>query len=156
MSTVVDTATRCTEEIYALEGEFNPCIGATGHKGPHWSGSWRWTKPDTAIDEADYEPYAQPEEWHLDSAQPATMAALRGLHYQLTALSDDIRETDQSVHGFKRDVYRPIIGLGIGINRLLEHLGAAPVTDDDIDAALGITPTPTLRTRTTCRSRTAP
>ncbi|WIX75673.1 hypothetical protein QRX50_29760 [Amycolatopsis carbonis] len=26
-------------------------------------------------------------------------------------------------------LYRPIIGLQIGINRILEHLGAAPVTD---------------------------
>ncbi|WIX76802.1 hypothetical protein QRX50_36015 [Amycolatopsis carbonis] len=30
-------------------------------------------------------------------------------------------------------LYRPIIGLQIGINRILEHLGAAPVTDADIN-----------------------
>jgi hypothetical protein len=137
-----ETAPRCPEQIYAMEGDFNSCRGTSEHKGPHWSGTWRWTKPDASIDEADYEPHAQPEEWHLDSAQPATMAALRGLNHQLTAIVLDVRQTDRDVHEFKRDVYRPIIGLGLGINRLLEHLGAQPITDDDIDAALGITPDP--------------
>lgn len=59
---MAEPATRCPERIYLLEGDYAPCLGTPSHAGSHWSGSWRWIRPNTAIDQADYEPYGPPEE----------------------------------------------------------------------------------------------
>lgn len=139
-NTVTDTVPRCTETIYEYEGDFSQCRGQPGHDGPHWSGSWRWTKPESCIFDHDviYEPHFQPEEWHLDSHEPATMAALRGVQRELTALNEQMGMPKSLQGHVLSHVVRPITGLQLGLDRLLTHLGLPAVSAEEIDVALGV------------------
>lgn len=68
------------------------------------------------------------------------MAAVRGLHKDLDLVADHVQTVDHDLNELTRVVLRPMVRVELGVNRLLTHLGLTPVTDADIDAALGISP----------------